>query len=321
MIFQKIISDFGSSEFVVCTDAGLASNSNRKFNNKNNRKYVTTQSLKKLKEFLKDWSIDLTKGWKLSGYDKTFDISSLRDNEELINKYYDKVFYKERWIKEDDIEQRLIVTFSPKFQEYQKNIREKQIQRAKNIIDKNPKKIKSRDENDPKRFIENIPTTDDGEVALNNNYSINEDKIKEEAKFDGLYAVCTNLEDEVEEIIKINKRRWEIEESFRIMKSEFKSRPVYLSREDRIKAHFTTCFLALVIFRYLEKKLNEQYTSSQIIETLKNFNFIIHEGEGFEPTYTYNNISKDLCILFNLDLNKEIITIKNFKKICNNTKK
>lgn len=318
---EKIISDFGSSEFVVCTDAGLASNSNRKFNNKNNRKYVTTQSLKKLKEFLKDWSIDLTKGWKLSGYDKTFDISSLRDNEELINKYYDKVFYKERWIKEDDIEQRLIVTFSPKFQEYQKNIREKQIQRAKNIIDKNPKKIKSRDENDPKRFIENIPTTDDGEVALNNNYSINEDKIKEEAKFDGLYAVCTNLEDEVEEIIKINKRRWEIEESFRIMKSEFKSRPVYLSREDRIKAHFTTCFLALVIFRYLEKKLNEQYTSSQIIETLKNFNFIIHEGEGFEPTYTYNNISKDLCILFNLDLNKEIITIKNFKKICNNTKK
>ena len=318
---EKIISDFGSSEFVVCTDAGLASNSNRKFNNKNNRKYVTTQSLKKLKEFLKDWSIDLTKGWKLSGYDKTFDISSLRDNEELINKYYDKVFYKERWIKEDDIEQRLIVTFSPKFQEYQKNIREKQIQRAKNIIDKNPKKIKSRDENDPKRFIENIPTTDDGEVALNNNYSINEDKIKEEAKFDGLYAVCTNLEDEVEEIIKINKRRGEIEESFRIMKSEFKSRPVYLSREDRIKAHFTTCFLALVIFRYLEKKLNEQYTSSQIIETLKNFNFIIHEGEGFEPTYTYNNISKDLCILFNLDLNKEIITIKNFKKICNNTKK
>ena len=201
---KKIIKDFDNSQFVVCTDAGLASAANRKFNNISGRKFITTQSLKKLKQFLKDWSIDLSKGWKLSDYDKTFDISSLRDSEELINKYYDKVFYKERWIKEDGIEQRLIVTFSPKYQEYQKHIREKQIQRAKNIIDKNPKKIKSRDENDPKRFIENIPTTDTGEVALNNNYSINQEKINEEAKYDGLYAVCTNLEDEVEEIIKIN---------------------------------------------------------------------------------------------------------------------
>ena len=318
---EKIINDFGNSKFVVCTDAGLASNSNRKFNNKNNRKYVTTQSLKKLKEFLKDWSIDLTKGWKLSGYDKTFDISSLRDNEELINKYYDKVFYKERWIKEDGIEQRLIVTFSPKYQEYQKHIREKQIQRAKNIIDKNPKKIKSRDENDPKRFIENIPTTDTGEVALNNNYSINQDKIDDEAKYDGLYAVCTNLEDNVEEIIKINKRRWEIEESFRIMKSDFKARPVFLSREDRIKAHFTTCFLALVIFRYLEKKLNEQYTSSQIIETLKKFDFKNENDVGYSPSYTRTDLTDLLHIVFGFNTDFEIIENKNFIKIINQTKK
>ena len=318
---EKIINDFGNSKFVVCTDAGLASNSNRKFNNKNNRKYVTTQSLKKLKEFLKDWSVDLTKGWKLSGHDKTFDISSLRDNDELINKYYNKIFYKERWIKEDGIEQRLIVTFSPKYQEYQKNIREKQIQRAKNIIEKNPKKIKSRDENDPKRFIENIPTTDTGEVALNNNYSINQDKIDDEAKYDGLYAVCTNLEDDVDEIIKINRRRWEIEESFRIMKSEFKARPVYLSREDRIKAHFTTCFLALVIFRYLEKKIDEQYTSSQIIDSLKEYNFREFKGFGFVPTYTYTDLVDQLHKKFNIDTSKEIIEHKNFKKIINQTKK
>ena len=316
---EKIINDFGNSKFVVCTDAGLASNSNRKFNNKNNRKYVTTQSLKKLKEFLKDWSIDLSKGWKLPGYNKTFDISSLRDNEELINKYYDKVFYKERWIKEDDIEQRLIVTFSPKYQEYQKNIREKQIQRAKNIIEKKPKKIKSRDENDPKRFIENIPTTDNGEVALNNNYSINQDKIDDEAKYDGLYAVCTNLEDEVEEIIKINKRRWEIEESFRIMKSEFKSRPVYLSREDRIKAHFTTCFLALVIFRYLEKKIDEQYASSQIIETLKEYNFNLKTSD-YIPTYTRTDLTDLLHDNFGFRTDFEIVSEKNFKKIFKQTK-
>ena len=318
---EKIINDFGNSKFIVCTDAGLASNSNRKFNNQNNRKYVTTQSLKKLKSFLKDWSIDLSKGWKLSGYDKTFDISKLRDDEDLIKKFYDKVFYKERWIKEDGIEQRLIITYSPKYQEYQKNIREKQIQRAKNIIEKNPKKIKARDENDPKRFINNIPTTDTGEVALNNNYSINQDKILEEAKYDGLYAVCTNLEDEVEEIIKINKRRWEIEESFRIMKSEFKARPVFLSREDRIKAHFTTCFLALVLFRYLEKKLDEQYTSSQIIETLKEYEFREFKGFGYVPIYTYTDIVEDLHKVFKFDTSKEIINLKNIKKIINQTKK
>ena len=316
---KKIIKDFDNSKFIVCTDAGLASTANRKFNNISGRKFITTQSLKKLKEFLKEWSIDLSRGWKLSGYDKTFDISSLRDNEELINKYYDKVFYKERWIKEDGIEQRLIVTFSPKYQEYQKHIREKQIQRAKNIIDKNPKKIKSRDENDPKRFIENIPTTDTGEVALNNNYSINEDKINEEAKYDGLYAVCTNLEDDAEEIIKINKRRWEIEESFRIMKSEFKARPVYLSREDRIKAHFTTCFLALVIFRYLEKKLDEQYTSAQIIETLKKYNFCI-KANDYIPTYTRTNLTDLLHESFNFRTDFEIISEKNFKKIFKQTK-
>ncbi len=318
---EKIINDFGNSKFIVCTDAGLASNSNRKFNNKDNRKYVTTQSLKKLKSFLKEWSIDLSKGWKLSGCNKTFDISKLRDDEDLINKFYDKVFYKERWIKEDGIEQRLIITYSPKYQEYQKSIREKQIQRANAILEKNPKKIKSRDENDPKRFIGNIPTTDTGEVALNNNYFINQDKIIEESRYDGLYAVCTNLEDEVEDIIKINKRRWEIEESFRIMKSEFKARPVFLSREDRIKAHFTTCFLALVIFRYLEKRLNEQYTSSQIIETLKEYEFREFKGFGYVPIYTYTDIVENLHKVFNFDTSKEIIEHKNLKKIINQTKK
>lgn len=318
---KKIINDFDSSKFIVCTDAGLASNSNRKFNNKNNRKYITTQSLKKLKEFLKEWSLDLSKGWKLPGSDKMFNISELRTNEDLIKKYYDKVFYKERWIKEDNIEQRLIVTYSPKYQEYQRSIREKQITRAENIINKNPKKIKSNNENDPKRFITNIPTTDNGEVALNNNYTLNQDKIDDEAKYDGLYSVCTNLEDDATEIIKVNKRRWEIEESFRIMKSEFKARPVFLSREDRIKAHFTTCFLALVIYRYLEKKLNGEYTVSQIIETLKEYNFREFKGFGYVPTYTYTDIIENLNKSFSIDTSKEIIEHKNFKKIINQTKK
>ncbi len=313
---EKIIKDFNNPMFVVCTDAGLSSTANRKFNNKSNRKFVTTQSLKKLKQFLKDWSLDLSKGWHLPGIDKTFDISKLRENEELINKYYDKIFYKERWIKEDELEQRLIITFSPKFQEYQRHIREKQISRAINIIEKSPKKIKSNNENDPKRFIKVISTTKDGEVAESNNYILNQDKINDEAKYDGLYAVCTNLEDDIEEVIKINKRRWEIEESFKIMKSEFKARPVYLSREDRIKAHFLTCFLSLVIFRYLEKKLDEKYTVSEIMDTLKKFNFREFKGYGYSHTYTPNKITEYLNDIFNINTSVEIISYKNMKKIC-----
>lgn len=317
---EKIVSDFNNSKFIVCTDAGLASNSNKKFNNIGGRSFVTTQSLKKLKSFLKDWSLDLSKGWKLPGSDKTYDISKSRENEGLIKKYYNKIFYKERWIKEDNLEQRLIITFSPKYQEYQKKIREKQINRALNIIEKNPKSIKSNNENDPKRFIENIITTSNGEIAEENHYSLDKEKINDEAKYDGLYAVCTNLEDSVEDIIKINKRRWEIEESFRIMKTEFNSRPVYLSREDRINAHFTTCFLSLIIYRYLEKKLDNKYTTNEIVSLLKEFNFLLHTGEGYEPLYTANNISEDLCKVFNFNLNKEIISLQNMKKIFKQTK-
>lgn len=317
---EKIINDFNNSKFIVCTDAGLASNTNRKFNNTNNRKFVTTQSLKKLKSFLKDWSIDLSKGWKLPNSDKTFDISKLRDDEQLINKYYDKVFYKERWIKESELEQRLIITFSPKYQEYQKRIREKQINRALNIIEKNPKKIKSNNENDPKRFIDIISTTSDGEVAIENHYFLNQKKISDEQIYDGLYAVCTNLEDSVEDIIDINKRRWEIEQSFRIMKSEFNARPVYLSREDRIKAHFTTCFLSLIIYRYLEKKLDNQYTTSQIIETLRNMSFIKEDYEGYIPIYKRTNITDLFHKNFNFRTDFQIVTEKYIKKIINQTK-
>ncbi len=188
-----------------------------------------------------------------------------------------------------------------------------------NIIEKKPKKIKSNNENDPKRFIEVISTTKDGEVAENNNYILNQDKINDEAKYDGLYAVCTNLEDDVEEIIKINKRRWEIEESFRIMKSEFKARPVYLSREDRIKAHFLTCFLSLVIFRYLEKKLDEKYTVSEIICTLKSYELILIKND-YIPTYTRTDITDLLHNKFQFRTDFEIISEKNLKKILKQTK-
>lgn len=317
---KKIIEDFHSSKFVVCTDAGLASNTNRKFNNIRGRSFITTQSIKKLKSHLKQWALDLTSGWKLYGSDKTYNISKLRENEELMEQYHDKTFYKERWIKENGIEQRLIVTYSVKYQEYQKNIRENQIQRAQKLIDKNPKKIGKPKQNDPKRFISTISITPNGEIAEENHYELNYDVINEEAKYDGLYAVCTNLEDNVQDIIKINHRRWEIEESFRLMKSEFKSRPVYLSRDDRIKAHFTTCFLALTIFRYLEKILDEKFTAEKIIDTLRNYNFRNFPGFGYVPLYTPSNLIHTLHEKTSINTNYEILNYKKFKKIFKETK-
>ncbi len=318
---EKIIKDFEFSEFVVCTDAGLASKANRKFNNKNNRKFVTTQSIKKLKKHLKNEALDLTKGWKLPGSSKTYNISKLRTDEKLIEKYKDKIFYKERWIKEDNLEQRLIVTYSVKYQEYQKNIRNNQINRAQKIIVSNPNKLKKPKQNDPKRFIKTLNVTKDGELAEKSIYTINQSVIDEESKYDGLYAVCTNLEDSIEDIIKVNRRRWEIEESFRIMKTDFKSRPVYHSRDEMIKAHFMTCFLALIIYRYVEKKLDERYTATEIIETLRDMNIKLENETSYIPNYIRTDLTDALHDKFGFRTDFEVISEKNIKKILRQTKK
>lgn len=317
---QKIIDDFEFADIVVCTDAGLASKANRKFNDTNTRKFITTQSIKQLKSFLKEEVLDLTKGWKLIGSDKTYNIEKLRTDSKLIEIYKDKTFYKERRIKEDDIEQRLIVTYSVKYQEYQKNIRNNQIERAKKLIEKNPKKIGKAKQNDPKRFIETMSTTSNGEVAEEVHYSINQNIIDEETKYDGLYAVCTNLEDDVQDIIKVNHRRWEIEESFRIMKTEFNARPVFHTNEDAIKAHFLICFLSLTIYRYLEKKLDEKYTVGDIIDTLRDMMLTLKDGD-FIPHYTRTDLTDNLHEKFGFRTDFEIISEKNLKNICKQTKK
>ena len=317
---EKIIKDFKNSKFVVCTDAGLASTSNRKFNNTDNRKFITTQSIKKLKAHLKDEALDLTKGWHLPNEKRTYNISKLRTDEKLMEKYKDKTFYKERWIKENGLEQRLIVTFSVKYQEYQKHIRECQINRAKKLIETNPKKIGKAKQNDPQRFIKTINVTNDGEVAEKSKYSIDQSIIDEEAKYDGLYAVCTNLEDSVEDIVKVNHRRWEIEESFRIMKSEFKSRPVFHSKDEMIKAHFVTCFLALIVYRYLEKRLDEKYTVSEIIETLRNMDVKLDNDNSYTPNYIRTDLTDALHDKFGFRTDFEVISEKNIKKIIKKTK-
>jgi len=312
---KKILSDFNLSKFIVCTDAGLASANNRKFNDKEDRAFITTQSIKKLKAHLKKWALDPS-GWHLSNDLKTYDISKLDEEKDK-----NKMFYKERWIKENDLEQKLIVTYSIKYRDYQRKIRNSQIERAQKTIDSNPTKIKKHNQNDYKRFIKKTNCTHDGEIAEKEIYSINTEVIAKEEAFDGFYAVCTNLEDDAAEIIKVNNRRWEIEECFRIMKSEFKARPVYLSRDDRIEAHFTTCFISLIIYRLLEKMLGEKYTCSEIIRGLKDMSLYEIKGEGYVPTYTRTDFTDDLHEAFDFRTDYQIINTRQMKKIFKATKK
>ncbi len=317
---EKIMKDFNLSKFVVCTDGGLSSNDNRKFNNKEDRAFITTQSIKKLKKHLKEWALSKD-GWRLEGENKEYDISQIETTEENQKLYYNKIFYKKRWIKENGLEQALIVTYSIKYKNYQQKIREKQIERARKAINSQNLKLDKVNQNDYKRFIKKINITEDGEIAEKKVYTINENQIAKEEIFDGFYGVCTNLEDDVAEIIKVNQRRWEIEESFRIMKSEFKARPVYLSRDDRIQAHFMTCYISLLIHRILEKKLEEKYTSNDIIETLRNMNLYKEDSEGYIPAYTRTDLTDKLHEISGFRTDYEITTEKKMKKILKNIKK
>ena len=312
---QKILKDFGLSRIVVCTDAGLASNDNRKFNDKEDRAFITTQSVKKLKKHLREWALS-PDGWRLPGKKKTYDIANLDETEGN-----DYIYYKQRWINENGLEQKLIVTYSIKYRDYQRKIRNSQIERAKKLISTNPAKLKKANQNDYKRFVKKMSVTKDGEVAGKDIYSLDTTIIAGEEVFDGFYAVCTNLEDDASAIISVNQRRWEIEECFRIMKSEFKARPVYLSRDDRIKAHFTTCFLALLIYRFLEKKLEDKFTCSEIIQGLVDMNFFELKGEGYTPSYTRTDFTDSLHDAFGFRTDYEITTSSQMKKIFKLTQK
>ena len=311
---EKILADFKLSKFIVCTDAGLVSNANRKFNDMDERAFITTQSIKKLKKYLMDLALSPDE-WHLSGDTKKYNINDIEKDEASIELYKDRIFFKERWINENGLEQKLIVTYSLKYKNYQRQIRNSQIERAKVAIANKCFKLDKCNQNDFKRFIKKTNVTNDGEIAEKKVLSLNTDTILKEEKFDGFYGVCTNLNDNAEEIVKVNQRRWKIEESFRIMKSEFKARPMYLSRDDRITAHFTTCFLSLVILRFLEKRLEEKYTSSQIINTLKNMNFIESIGNGYIPTYIRTDLTDDLHDKFDFRTDYEILNNRNLKNI------
>ena len=317
---QQIMKDFELSKFIVCTDAGLSSDANRKFNNFGERSFITTQSIKKLKSELKEWCID-PKGWELEGSKKKYDISKLEDTPENRK----KIFYKHKLIEgydeERDIafDQTIIVTYSLKYKNYQQTVRNGQIERARKLMEK-PSAADRRPQNDAKRFIKKTPFTSDGEIANKAMYELDETAIAEESKYDGFYAVCTNLDDDPADIAKINHDRWEIEESFRIMKSEFEARPVYLQRDDRIEAHFLTCFIALMIYRILEKKLGDKYTCEEIIKTLRDMDMRMVGEHGYIPSYTRTKLTDNLHDNAGFRTDYELITPKSMAGIIRRTK-
>ena len=330
---KKMLEKFDMSKFVVCTDAGLSSATNRVFNSYDGedgmRAYITTQPIKTLKGFLQEWCM-ADDGWILDGDDsgKKYKISELDDEQDK-----DKIFYKTRWIKEEGIvhtdkgdkkqiiEQKLIVSYSIKYRDFMRRVREGQIERAKRMVDSGEKTINKKKQNDPKRFIKTDHATKDGEVADQAISYIDESVIAEEEKYDGFYAVCTNLDDSVSSIVKANKRRWEIEECFRIMKTDFEARPVYLNRQDRILAHFITCFIALIVYRYLEKKLGNKYTIDQILPVLREMDFMKYEGKGYQPVYTRTGLTDALHEAFGFCTSKQIVPVAKMRNIISQTKK
>ena len=316
---EQIIQDFGHAKFIVCTDAGLSSVANRKFNNVGQRAFITTQSIKKMKAFQREWALS-SKGWHLPGHEELFDLDAVLADEKLRKKYHQWTFYKEEWFNENDIEQKYIVTFSLKYMDYQRKIRNEQIARAERALSSQEKRERTR-KSDYKRFISRVPVTNEGEVASKTVYALNEEKIKDEEQYDGFYAVATNLEDPAEKIIEINHRRWEIEECFRIMKHEFDARPVYVRKDVRITAHFTICFLALVLFRYLEKKLGHKYTCEQIIAGLRKMKFLRVKDNGYTPAYTRNNFTDDLHEVFGFRTDYEILSKSKMRHIVSETRK
>ena len=304
---KKILGEFGCQKFIYCSDAGLASEDIRTYNHIGERAFIVTQSIKKLSAEEKIWALNRT-GFKRVSDDKPVDISKIPADDQSL-------YYKDEPYTTKRLHQRLIVTYSPKYALYQKTLREKQVERAQQMIDSNAVKKGRKNPNDPARFIDTFAVTKDGEVAAMHSY-LDEGKIESEAQYDGLYAVCTDLlDDEVSDILKVSEGRWQIEECFRIMKTDFSARPIYLQDENRIKAHFLICFLSLLSYRMLEKKLDFNYSCESILDTLKAMNFAEIAQQGFMPLYKREKITDHLHDICGFRTDYQFITKSNMKTI------
>jgi len=328
---DKLRDKFGLSKVVVCTDGGLASYENRRNDHAGERAFITVQSLKRLEGHLQDWATE-TKGWRAVLFDGAENPRLSEDEydiEELDPKEYaDILFCRERWItvgkKGRELEQRLIVTFSFKYREYLRHVRGRQVSRAEGIIRRGAAGKRGKSQNDPGRFIKSESCTADGELAQYNSYSLNQEMIDQESRFDGFYGICTDLGDDAPAIIRTNGGRWIIEDCFRITKTDLEARPVYLQRDDRIKAHFLTCFLALILYKYLAKKVNRggrHFSPDEIISTLRDMNFVSVAGEGYIPTYTRTDLTNNLHGSAGFRTDTQIVSKQRMKTIISLTKK
>ena len=336
---KKIVSDYNLSHFIVCTDAGLSSATNKYYNSREKRDFITAVSMKVLPEDRQEKMMK-TDGWLLMNDDRKtkYNLADIAASPELIAKYYDSIFYKEEWFLDTvevdnevvnkkvprDLPQRLIVTFSFKYRDYLREIRNQRIERAKKLIARGKEAIKRKGSNDVRQYIKEISFTKEGEIAENVSFGIDEQAIQETAKYDGYYAVYTSLDKEqypASRIAAINKNRWEIEESFKIMKSEFKARPVYLRLDQRIHAHFLICYIALLLLRILEQKLGKKYTYAQIIDCLSEMDFCKLKDSGYIPAYTRTNLTDDLHSIFGFRTDFEITSTASMKKIFAKIKK
>lgn len=314
----KVIKDFECSEFIFCSDAGLGSAKNRFLNSFGNRYYVITHSLKKMKKEDRDIALKPTQ-FRLPGSNRMIDLRTLDETKPEV---FNSVYYKEVPIVTGKMDEIVIVTYSPKYKAYQQKIRSQQVERALKMIQSPGKCRRGKNQNDPARFIQKTSITSDGEIADKSVYELDEERIREESMYDGFYAVVTNLENNPDEIIKINKRRWEIEENFRIMKTDFEARPVYVQRDDRIKAHFLTCYISLLVYRLLEKKIGEGFTCSQILETLRGMNMtLLSKDSGYIPSYKRTELTDSLHSKFGFRTDFEFISKASMRGIISKTKK
>lgn len=330
----KMIKSLNNKKLIYCGDAGLGSASIRTFNDMGGRAFIVTQSIKKLSESLQNELLK-DEGFKLLSSNDETTISKLKEFDKTDSKnihlYNDKAYKsifvnsnidlglieekklnngKTKLVKsKTNLKQRIIITYSRKMAEYQKIIRNKQIERAKILISKGVDDIR-KGPNDIARFIKNANEE-------KNTYVLDQDRIEQEEKFDGFYAIATNLlNDSAKEIFEINDQRYKIEDCFRVLKTNFDARPVYHRLDNRIVAHFMICYTSLLIYRLLEKKLKEKgyhFTINEILTTLKNMNISNVKDRFYQADYTGGNVLNALCNTFKLQLDKKYYLPKNLK--------
>lgn len=335
---EKMIKTFENKKLIYCADAGLGSLNIRKYNSFHNRAFIVTQSIKKLSTPLKE-AVFNDFDYKLLSNDKEITIEELKKfdkyDENCLHLYNDhayKVIPADKLVDlglEEEVttkdgktrkrkakgtlNQYIIITFSRKMMEYQRKIRNKQIERAKKLIKYNKIEDLKKNQNDPKRFIKKEDNN------KKDKYVINEDLIKEEEKYDGFYALATNLDacNDAKEIFEINSQRYMIEDCFRILKTYFRARPVNHRKKDRIVGHFMVCYTALLIFKLLQAKLKQHnycFTIEEIIENLKNMNIINNHDLYYQATYSGSELTNALNDVFGLDLDREYYQPKILRK-------